>query len=81
VVLVARSGLGTLNHTLLSLEALKARSIKVLGLVLNGAPHHANKRTLETITKLPILAELTPLEELSASSLQEVWQNSPIGSD
>ena len=81
VVLAARSGLGTLNHTLLSLEALKARSIRVLGLVLNGAPHQANRTTLETITKLPVLAELTPLEELSADSLQAVWQSSPLGSD
>ena len=36
IVLVARSGLGTLNHTLLSLEALKARQLTVLGLILNG---------------------------------------------
>ncbi|MFM7315251.1 MAG: dethiobiotin synthase, partial [Cyanobium sp.] len=36
VLLVCRSGLGTLNHTLLSLEALRSRRIPVLGLVLNG---------------------------------------------
>ena len=42
VLLVARSGLGTLNHTMLSLEALSRRSIPVLGLVLNGDPHPDN---------------------------------------
>lgn len=36
VVLVARSGLGTLNHTLLSVEALRHRHIPLLGLILNG---------------------------------------------
>ena len=36
VVLVARAGLGTLNHTLLSLEALRARKVKVAAVVLNS---------------------------------------------
>ena len=35
IILVARTGLGTLNHTLLSLEALKHRNLDVLGIVLN----------------------------------------------
>lgn len=38
VLLVARSGLGTLNHTLLSVEALRRRRIPLLGLILNGPP-------------------------------------------
>lgn len=37
-LLVARSGLGTLNHTLLSLEALRKRSIPVLGVLLTDGP-------------------------------------------
>ena len=36
VVLVARAGLGTINHTVLSLEALRARSLKVAAVVLNA---------------------------------------------
>ena len=42
IVLVARSGLGTLNHTLLSLEALRQRQLPVLGIILNGPPHEDN---------------------------------------
>ena len=66
VVLVARSGLGTLNHTLLSLEALRQRHIEVAALFLVGVPHPSNRRTLaqlsgiEHIFELPLLAELTP---------------------
>lgn len=52
VLLVARSGLGTLNHTLLSLEALAQRRIPVLGLVLNG-PHADNPRTLAALGACP----------------------------
>ena len=38
VLLVARSGLGTLNHTLLSLEALQRRNVPVLGIVFSDPP-------------------------------------------
>ena len=37
-LLVAKSGLGTLNHTLLTLEALKGRGIPVLGVLLSDGP-------------------------------------------
>ena len=73
IVLVARSGLGTLNHTLLSLEALKNRHLQVLGLILNGPRHADNPKTLEQFGGVPVLAELPPLEPLSAEALAEQW--------
>ena len=78
VLLVARSGLGTLNHTLLSLEALRQRRIPVLGLVLNGPPHPDNPRTLEQIGGVPVLAELPRLDPLDAASLQRIWLSSDL---
>ena len=78
VLLVARSGLGTLNHTLLSLEALRQRRIPVLGLVLNGPPHPDNPRTLEQIGGVPVLAELPRLDPLDAASLQQIWLSSDL---
>ncbi|MEB3199510.1 MAG: dethiobiotin synthase [Synechococcaceae cyanobacterium] len=74
VLLVARSGLGTLNHTLLTLEALRGRGLEILGLVLNGPPHPDNPRTLEQMGGVPVLAELPPLQELSAESLAGQWR-------
>ncbi len=78
VLLVARSGLGTLNHTLLSLEALQRRSIAVLGLVLNGDPHPDNPRTLAALGGVPVLAELPPLDPLDREGLQRQWQRSGL---
>lgn len=46
VVLVARSGLGTLNHSLLSLDALRARGLRLAGLLLVGPHHAANHASL-----------------------------------
>ena len=74
VLLVCRSGLGTLNHCLLSIEALKARGIPLLGLVLNGPPHPDNPRTLTAISGVPVLAQLPPLSPLSAETLAHQWQ-------
>ncbi len=78
VLLVARSGLGTLNHTLLSLEALSRRSIPVLGLVLNGDPHPDNPRTLAALGGVPVLAELPPLDPLDREGLERQWQRSGL---
>ena len=80
VVLVARSGLGTLNHTLLSLEALRQRSIPVLGLILNGPPHADNPGTLEQFGGIPVLAQLPPLATLDASSLDQQWRHQGLSS-
>jgi dethiobiotin synthetase len=78
LVLVARSGLGTLNHTLLTLEALRHRSIAVLGLVLNGPLHPDNPRTLAEIGGIPVLAQLPRLEPLTAAALQRQWLESDL---
>jgi len=54
VVLVARTGLGTLNHTLLSLEAMEKRNIQVTTLILNGERHEKNYGTLRKIVNKKI---------------------------
>ncbi len=73
VVLVARSTLGTLNHTLLSVEALKMRKIPILGLIINGPYHADNPKTLEQLSGIPIIAELPSFKEVSAKKLSEEW--------
>lgn len=69
VVLVARSGLGTLNHTLLSLAALASRSVEVRGLVLCGEPHPSNRDTLQAFSATTLIVELPALSPLSTASL------------
>jgi dethiobiotin synthetase len=62
-VIVARPALGTINHTLLTLQALRARSIPVAGVVINrfptdtpGLAEETNPRAIERWGKVPILA-------------------------
>lgn len=74
VVLVARSTLGTLNHTFLSLEALRKRDIPILGVVLNGPQHESNRETIEKYGEIEILAEIENISRLNSSSLTKVYE-------
>ena len=69
VVLCARTALGTLNHTLLSLEALQRRGIPTLGIALIGDAHADNERTLREMGRIPILGRLPRLDPLTPQSL------------
>jgi dethiobiotin synthetase len=67
LLIAARPGLGTINHTLLTLEAARAAQLRVLGVVFTPWPEHpgsieqSNKDTIErlgatTVWTLPVLA-------------------------
>ena len=72
VVLVCRSSLGTINHTLLSLEALKSRDIPVAGIVMNGPSFPHNRAALEAYGGISVLAEIPPLDPLNKQALLAV---------
>ena len=74
IILVCKSGLGTLNHTLLSIEALKKRNIKILGLVINGEKHLDNPKTLTEFSSLPIIAEFPFIEKIDSNKLDILWK-------
>jgi len=69
VVLVARSSLGTINHTLLSLQALKAAGIAVAGVVMNGPPSAGNRLAIERFGKVPVIAEVPSLEAVDPATV------------
>ncbi len=78
IILVARTGLGTLNHTLLSLEALRNRNIHVLGIVLNGPQHNDNPKTIEQFGDTKILASLPIFDEVNAKVLSQEWNKQQL---
>jgi len=73
VVLVAKSELGTLNHTLLSLEALAARNIKVLGVVLVGDDNPDNAKTIAEMGHANILGRVPKLPQINPVVLLKVF--------
>lgn len=71
VVLVARSTLGTINHTLLSLEALRSRHIPIFGVILNGPKNPDNRQAIEDYGQVRVLAEIEPLTILNLDTLYQ----------
>ncbi|MGL5719242.1 MAG: dethiobiotin synthase [Alphaproteobacteria bacterium] len=72
VLIVAHTGLGTLNHTLLTLEALRKREIPIKGIVLNGLSNPDNKQSLIDYGNIEVLAELEPLHSLTRDGLLSI---------
>ncbi|MEO5337993.1 MAG: dethiobiotin synthase [Magnetospirillum sp. WYHS-4] len=69
VVLVAATGLGTINHSLLSLEALRARGLLVAGAILTGPPDSANRQAIQDFGRVRILGELPPADPLDTTAI------------
>lgn len=70
VLLVARTALGTINHSLLSLEALKARDIPVAGILFVGERHRDNETVIPALGGVPSLGRLPLLDRLDATALR-----------
>jgi malonyl-CoA O-methyltransferase len=72
VLLVARSTLGTINHTLLSLAALRTRGLPIAGVVLNGPPNAGNRAAIERFGRLRVLAELPRVDPLDGTAIERL---------
>jgi dethiobiotin synthetase len=70
VVVVATSYVGSINHTLLSVEALQARKVPILGLVFNGARAAEPEEFILRKTKLPLLLTVNREEKLDSFVLE-----------
>ena len=58
VIVVSRHYLGSINHTLLTLEALKSRGIPVFGIIFNGAQHPSTESIITKMSGVPVLGRI-----------------------
>ena len=77
VVVVARTALGTINHTLLTLEALQRRSIQTAGVIMVGVPNADNREAIEHYGHVRVLGEIPRIEPLTAEQLA-IWAASGL---
>ncbi|MBI4604919.1 MAG: dethiobiotin synthase [Planctomycetes bacterium] len=68
-LVVARSTLGTINHTLLTLEALRARGLELAGVVLSGPRNAENRDAVERFGRTQVVAELPPVRPLGRAGV------------
>ncbi|WP_375197387.1 dethiobiotin synthase [Sphingobium sp.] len=73
VILCARTGLGTINHSLLSIEALRARGVPIAGIAFIGEPHAENERIIPLLGKVRCLGRLPYLDPLDARTLHQTF--------
>ena len=73
VVLVARTALGTINHSLLAIEALRARGVPILGIAFIGMPNEDGEAAIVDIGGVKRLGRLPPIDPLDAESLADAF--------
>lgn len=69
-IIVSRHYLGSINHTLLTLYALKQHNIAIAGIVFNGLPNPDSENAILEILKVPILGRLLPEPNINPQTIQ-----------
>lgn len=76
-IVVSRHYLGSINHTLLTLDALKRQGISVAGIIFNGEPNPDSEAAILEISQLPLLGRLLPETKINPQTIQRYakkWQ-------
>lgn len=74
VIIVSKSILGTINHTLMTLEILKKNKIKVFGVVLNNVKNkkegNDNAKSIETFGKIKVLTQISSVNPITKKRIE-----------
>ncbi|MDH3494603.1 MAG: dethiobiotin synthase [Acidobacteriota bacterium] len=68
-IVVSSTGLGTINHSLLTIDCIRSRGGEVAGVVMNGEPNRENSSAISDYGKVTILAEVPVLRPLTAGAI------------
>jgi len=74
ILLVSRTSLGTINHTLLSVAALRAARLDIRGVVMSGAPNAENRRAIERYGDVPVVGAIPLLKKVDRAALLKVFR-------
>jgi dethiobiotin synthetase len=74
VLLVSRTTLGTINHTLLSVAALRASRLDLRGVVMVGKPNRDNRRAIEHYGRIEVVGAVPFLPKINRATLLQVFR-------
>lgn len=74
VLLVARTSLGTINHTLLSLAALRTACLDVRGVIVVGKRNRDNRDAIERYGKIPVVGTVPLLKQIDRAALRTIFR-------
>lgn len=80
-VLVARTALGTINHSLLSIEALRSRGVPLLGIAFCGEANEDSEATIAALGRVRRLGRLPYLEPLDRATLAAAFAANFVPAD
>ena len=72
VILVSRNYLGSINHTLLSVEVLRYMDIQIAGIIFNGERNHTTESHIEEYTGLQILARIPQVDQWDKKTVADL---------
>lgn len=72
-LVIARSTLGTINHTTLTVDRLRQSAIPVMGVIMNGPKDLYNRQAIEHYAQVSVLAEIEPLAMVNADTLKATF--------
>lgn len=79
VIIVARAGLGTINHTVLTVRYIQGLGIKIKGIIINNYEEMLlcddNVRIIEKLTKVPIIGKLRTIDKLEDNMIEAIRAN------
>jgi dethiobiotin synthase len=73
IILCARTALGTINHTLLSIEALRSRRLQLHGLIFVGDDNADNVRTIAEFSGARVLGHVPQLQSINRGALLDAF--------
>jgi dethiobiotin synthetase len=75
VMVASRSALGTINHTLLTVKALRDAGVEVRGVVMIGKENRDNERAVERYGEVPIAGRILFLEKIERNALLNAFRS------
>lgn len=80
VIIVARAGVGTINHSVLTVKYIENLGIKIKGIIINnykeGLPYSDNVEMIERLTKVPVIGKLKTIKNLENNKIEAIRANS-----
>ena len=75
VLIAVRSSLGTINHSLLTIEALRKRDIAIAGIIMIGEFNSENENAISHYGSVNILGRIPPLQIFNRKTLSDTYKN------
>lgn len=74
IIVASSTALGTINHTLLTLLALREMKLRISGVALIGDENAENRRAIEHYGDVPVIGRIPMLSEINRAALLDVYQ-------